>query len=178
MGLKMSSVEVRPTIQPLGSGVKAISTLPIPITARGITSFIDYILYLAQFLPYLSKLVKPINDIIKKNNQLNKLNKISPLSPYAKGKRVGKRKSPDIQKVWTAEHTKNFDLIKKLVVQSHVLCLPDIKSKLLLECDSSANHAGSVLYQVQNGRKCIIAFFRALMPGCSLQIFQLRNQNL
>ncbi len=70
MGLRMSSSEGGPTITPLGSRVKAIATLPIPITVRGIKSFIGCILYLAQFLPHLSKLVKPINDILKKSNKL------------------------------------------------------------------------------------------------------------
>ncbi len=65
MGLRMSSSEGRPTITPLGSRVKAIATLPIPITARGIKSFIGCVLYLAQFLHHLSKLVKLINNILK-----------------------------------------------------------------------------------------------------------------
>ncbi len=96
--------------------------------------------------------MKPINGIIKKSNKLNKLNKISPLPPYAEGKGVGKCKSPDIQGLWIAEHTKNFALIKKC----------------FLECDSSAKHVGSVLYQEQNGRKQVVAFFSAVMqdPAC------------
>ncbi len=109
MGLRMSSSEGTPSITPLGSRIKAIATLlPIPITARGIKSFIGCILYLGQFLPHLSKLVKPINDILKKSNKLQNLTKISPLPPYAKGNGVGKRKSPDIQSFWMAEHTNNF----------------------------------------------------------------------
>ncbi len=72
MGLKMSNANGITTTQPFGSRVKAISTLPMPKTLRGIKSFIGCILYLALFLPHLSKLVKPINDIIKKSNQLNK----------------------------------------------------------------------------------------------------------
>ncbi len=62
-----------------------------------------------------------------------------------------------------AEHTKNFELIKKLLAQSPVLCLPDIKGKFILECDSSAKHVGSVLYQEQNGGKQVVAFFSAVM---------------
>ncbi len=40
MGLHLSSKDGLPTITPLGSCVKAISTLQIPITVKGITSFI------------------------------------------------------------------------------------------------------------------------------------------
>ncbi len=162
-GLRMSSSESRPTSTPLGSRVKVIATLPIPITARGIKSFIGCILYLAQFLPYLSKLVKPINDILKKSNKLQKLNKISPLPPYAKGKGAGKSKSPDIQKCWMAEHTNNVEMIKKLIVKSHVLFLLDNTGMFMLEYYSSVKFVCSVLYQVQNGEKRVIAFFNAVM---------------
>ncbi len=86
MGLRLSSSDGIPTITPLGSRIKAIATLPIPVMQRGIKSFIGCILYLAQFLPHLSKLVKPISDILKKSNQLQKLNKIQPLPPYSRGK--------------------------------------------------------------------------------------------
>ncbi len=98
MGLLLSSKDNLPTIAPLGSHVKAISTLPIPITARGIKLFIGCLIYLAQFLPKLSELIKPINNILKKSNKANKEDKISPLSTYAEGKGSGKNRSPDIQK--------------------------------------------------------------------------------
>ncbi len=65
MGLLLSSKDDLPTISPLGSLVKAISTLPIHITPRGIKSFIGCVIYLAQFLPKLPELIKPINDILK-----------------------------------------------------------------------------------------------------------------
>ncbi len=91
MGLLLSSKDNLPTITPLGSHVKAISTLPVPITARGIKSFIGCFIYLAQFLPKLLELIKPINDIIRKCNKVDKSDKISTLPTYAKGK--GKVKS-------------------------------------------------------------------------------------
>ncbi len=87
MGLLLSSKDGLPTITPLGSHVKAISTLPIPITARGIKSFIGCVIYLPQFLPKLSKLIKPINDILTKCNKLSNESKITPLAIYNKDKR-------------------------------------------------------------------------------------------
>ncbi len=42
------------SLTPLGSRIKAISSLPIPITARGIKSFIGCVIFLSQFLPKLS----------------------------------------------------------------------------------------------------------------------------
>ncbi len=89
MGLLLCNKDNLPTISPLGSCVKAISILPIPITARGIKSFIRCVIYLSQFLPKLSELVKPINNILKKYNNINKADKISPYATYNKGKGLG-----------------------------------------------------------------------------------------
>ncbi len=55
MGLLLSSKDNLPNLSPLGSCVKAISTLPIPITARGIKSFIGCVINLTKFLPKLSE---------------------------------------------------------------------------------------------------------------------------
>ncbi len=149
------------------SHVKAISTLPIPITARGIKSFIGCVIYLAQFLPKLSELIKPINDIIKKCNKLSKESKIQPLATYNKGKGPGRKRSPNILKFWTPIYTKNFEAIKSLIVEAPILHLPSRNGKFYLECDSSTKHVGSVLYQIQNGNKHVIAFYSAIMPDAA-----------
>ncbi len=165
MGLLLSSKDNLPTITILGSHVKAISTLPIPITAREIKSFIGCVIYLAQFLLKLSELIKFINNILQKCNKINKADKISPLVTYNKGK--GRKRSPDIHKFWMPIHTKNFKAIKSLIVDAPILHLPSRTWKFYLECDSSAKHVGSVLYQVQNGNKHIIALYSATMPDAA-----------
>ncbi len=124
MGLLLSSKDNLPTITHLGLHVKAISTLPIPITARGIKSFIGCVIYLAQFLPKLLEAIKSINDILKKCNKVVPADKISPLSTYAKGKGKCRKCSPDIKKYWIPIHTSNFQAIKALIVQAPVLHLP------------------------------------------------------
>ncbi len=109
-------------------------------------------------MPKLSELIRPINNILKKCN-------ISPLPLYAKGK--GKKRSPDIQKYWMPLHTTNFEAIKSLIMQAPVLHLPACTGRFYLECDSSAKHIGSVLYQIQNGSKNVIAFYSATMPDAT-----------
>ncbi len=49
-------------------------------------------------------------------------------------------------------------------MQAPVLHLPARTGRFYLECDSSAKHVGSVLYQIQNGTKHVIAFYSATMP--------------
>ncbi len=145
--------------------MKAISTLLIPLTERGIKSFIGSVIYLAQFLPKLSELFKPINDILKNCNKVDPADKIQPLPLYAKGKGKGRKHSPNIQKYWLPIHTTNFEAIKSLIVQAPVLHLPAHTGCFNLECDSNAKHVGLVLYQVQNGTKHVIAFYSATMPN-------------
>ncbi len=163
MGLLLSSKDNLLTTTPLGSRVKPILTLAIPITARGIKSLIGCVIYLGQFLPKLSQLIKPINDILRKCNKVKLSDKIGPLLTYAKGKGKGEKRSPDIQKNWMSIQTTNFEAIKELIVQAPVLHLPARSGCFYLECDSSIKHIGSVLYQIQNGTKHVIAFYSATM---------------
>ncbi len=58
-------------------------------------------------------------------------------------------------------------MIKDLIVQAPVLYLPARSGRLYLECDSSATHIGSVLYQIQNGTKGIVAYYSATMPDAA-----------
>ncbi len=125
MELMLSSLNERPTITPLGSRMKAISSLPILIIVIGVKSFIGCVIYLSQFLPKLSELIKPINDILKKSNRLHKIDKINPLKAYSKGKGIGPGRSPNIQEFWTKEHTEIFEAIKQLIVKASVLHLPN-----------------------------------------------------
>ncbi len=53
-------------------------------------------------------------------------------------------------------------------MQESVLHLPACTGRFYLECDSSAKHVGSVLYQIQNGTKHVIAFYSATtMPDAA-----------
>ncbi len=167
MGLLLSSKDNLPTITLLVSHVKPVSMLPIPLTVRGIKSLIGCVIYHAQFLPKLSELFKPINDILKKCNKVDPADKISPLPLYAKGKGKGKKRSPDIQKYWMPIYTTNFEAIKSLIMKARVLHLPAGTGCFYLECDSNAKHVGSVLYQIQNGSKHVIAFYSATMPDAT-----------
>ncbi len=162
MGLLLSSKNNLPTMTPLDSCVKAISTLSIPLTARVIKSFIGCVIYLVKFLPKLSELIKPINDILKNCNKVDPADKIKPFPLYTKCKGKGKKHSQNIQKYWLLIHTTNFEAIKSLIVQAPVLHLPACTGRFYLKCESSAKHVGSVLYQIQNG-----TFYIATMPDAA-----------
>ncbi len=92
MGLLLSTKDNLPTITTLGSCVKAISTLPIPLTVRGIKSFIHWLCYIfSTILAKAIRAIKLINDILKKCNKVDPADRISPLQSHAKGKGKGKK---------------------------------------------------------------------------------------
>ncbi len=64
-------------------------------------------------------------------------------------------------------HTTNFEEIKSLIVKATILHLPARTGRFYLECDSSPKHVGSVLYEMQNGNKHVIAFYSATMPDAA-----------
>ncbi len=130
MGLILWSSDGLPTITPLGPRVKVVSTLSIPITACGVKSFIGCFIYLAKFQPKLSTLIKPINDILKKSNKVHKLEKLKPLAQYGKGKGIRYQKSPNIQDLWTQEHSDHFEASKKIIEQVPVLPIGMVNSSL------------------------------------------------
>ncbi len=75
-----------PTMTPISSSVKAISTLPIPLIGQSIKSYMGCVIYLAQIFPKLSKLIKPINGILKNCTKVDPADRIQPSLLYAKGK--------------------------------------------------------------------------------------------
>ncbi len=151
MALLLSSKDNLPTISPLGSHVKAISTLPIPITARGIKLFMGCVIYLAQFLPKLSELIKPINDILKNAIKSIKLIKLVPCRHMPKAEVQVKR---DLLTFRSSGCQYILLTLRQLIsVKAPILHLPARTARFYLECDSSAKHVGSVLYQMQNDHK-------------------------
>ncbi len=60
-------------------------------------------------------------------------------------------------------HTENFEAITSLIVNTPILHLTARTVRFYLECDSSAKHIDSVLNQIQNGNKHIIAFHSTTM---------------
>ncbi len=175
VGLLLWSKDNLPTITLLGSRVRAISTLPIPLTVRSIKSFIGCVIYLEQFLPKLSELIKPINDILKKCNKVDPADKISPLPLYAKGKGKEWKLSPDIQKYWKPIHTTDFEAIKSLIVKAPILHLPACTARFYVECDSSLNKLVQCYTRDKVALKMLLPF---TVPQCQMPHIGTQAQSL
>ena len=91
---------------------------------------------LPLFCPNLQKLLAPIYDLTKKGK------------PF----------------LWTKSHQQAFDEIKGLLAKPPVLTLPDGMGRYTLYSDTSKTHAGSALWQMQQGQNKLIGYASNSLP--------------
>ena len=92
--------------------------------------------YVSLFCPHLQSLLASIYDLTRKGR------------PF----------------VWTNTHQKNFEEIKKQMVSPPVLTLPTGTGRYILYSDTSKTHAGSALWQIQNGKPRLIGYGSKSLP--------------
>ena len=127
-------------ITPLLTRVDAIRNIPTPTTLKGCKSFCGVVNYLAIFCPEIQKLLPPIYESTKKM----------------------------VKFVWTKEHEKCFTEIKKRLCEYPVLHLPTTTGRFILYSDTSRQHAGSAMWQMQNGQPKLIGYSSKTLPKACL----------
>ena len=125
------------SITPLQSRIEAIQKLQPPTNVKGCKSFCGVVNYLSIFCRHLQKLLKPIYDLTKKGR------------PF----------------VWQEEQQRAFDTIKERMINPPILYLPKPGGRFILYCDSSRNHTGSSLWQVQEGKPRLIGYASKSLPA-------------
>ena len=102
---------------------------------------------LSMFCPELQKLLKPIYDLTKKDR------------PF----------------IWKNETTGSaFEEIKRRLVKTPVLLMPNREGRFHLDSDTSKFAAGSTLYQIQNGKPRSIAYASKRLPEAVRSYFNKR----
>ena len=124
------------TITPIKTRQEAILNTPTPTTPKECKSFCGVVNYVSLFCPHLQALLAPIYDLTRKGR------------PF----------------VWTKLHQKNFEQIKKQMASSPVLSLPTGTGRYILYSDTSKTHAGSALWQIQNGKPRLIGYGSKSLP--------------
>ena len=123
-------------ITPIKTRVEAILKTPTPTTAKECKSFCGVVNYLSLFCPNLQKLLAPVYDLTRKGK------------PF----------------LWTDLHQQAFDTIKELLAKPPVLNLPDNTGRYTLYSDTSKTHAGSALWQMQQGQNKLIGYASKSLP--------------
>ncbi|CAN6322178.1 unnamed protein product [Urochloa humidicola] len=99
--------------------IAAISTWPTPTTAKELRSFLGLAGYYRKFIRHFGIISKPLTDLLKKYTLF----------------------------VWTVDHEKSFQALKKALTTAPVLALPDFSKIFCIETDASAVDVGAVLLQ-------------------------------
>ena len=124
------------TITPIKTRQEEILNTPTPTTPKECKSFCGVVNYVSLFCPHVQSLLAPIYDLTRKGR------------PF----------------VWTKLHQKNFEEIKKQMVSPPVLTLPTGTGRYILYSDTSKSHAGSALWQIQNGKPRLIGYGSKSLP--------------
>ena len=90
-------------------GLNAVENMPKPTCKKETLSLLGFINYLAKFLPRLSEVAQPLRNLTLTNAQF----------------------------MWSEQHNKAFDEVKKLVANHPVLKYYDINDEVTIQCDAS-----------------------------------------
>jgi putative transposase len=111
-----------PKVRIQNSKIDTILKLKPPHNLKSVRGFCGFVQYLAKFLPKLSELLDPMRVLTKKNASF----------------------------VWSSLCQKNFEEIKRLIVQAPVLHLPTREGVFRLYIDSSRTGVGATVWQASD----------------------------
>ena len=136
MGNVFTIDNCRMTIKPLRTRLEAIERYSRPNTVKECKSFCGIVNYLSLFCKDLQKLLHPIYHLTRK----------------------------DVPFRWTEVQENNFLEIKKRLCKSPILALPTANGRFILYSDTSRTHAGSALWQIQEGHPHLIGYASKMLP--------------
>ncbi|KAM9985682.1 hypothetical protein ACTFIZ_012334 [Dictyostelium cf. discoideum] len=120
--------------------VKSIMDWPVPTDKTAVLSFLGTVNYCKDFIKDLATIADPLYRITKKS------------TPF----------------IWDNEMQTSFQNVKTAVSKAVALNLPDTNYPFHLECDASNIGIGSVLYQIIDIQKKVLAFMSRKLTGSQL----------
>ena len=120
--------------------IEKIQNWPVPTNHDELRSFLAFVGYYRKFIKDFSKISKPLSELLP------------PTSPKKR------KKNDNLPWIWTEKQQEIFDHLKDLLSSPPILAYPDFSLPFELHTDASAKALGAVLYQVQDGRKRVIAY--------------------
>jgi len=141
MGNKFAIIDQKMTVSALKSRTDAIQNIPQPQTPKALKSFCGVVNYLAMFCPGLQDMLRPLYELTRKGKPWH----------------------------WTDIHQTAFETIKAKLQNPPVLTCPTAKGRFILYSDTSRQHVGSALWQIQ---ECI-----PKLVGCASKTLTPAAQN-
>ena len=115
----MGHVISKDGLKPDPDKVNAVENMPKPTCKKETLSLLGFINYLARFLPRLFEVAQPLRNLTLTNAQF----------------------------MWSEQHDKAFDEVKKLVAHHPVLKYYDINDEVTIQCEASERGLGATLLQ-------------------------------
>ena len=142
----MGHVISKDGLKPDPDKVNAVGNMPKPTCKKETLSLLGFINYLAKFLPRLSEVAQPLRNLTLTNAQF----------------------------MWSEQHDKAFDEVKKLVANHPVLKYYDINDEVTIQCDASERGLGATL--LQNGQP--VAFASRTLSAVEQRYAQIEKECL
>ena len=119
--------------------IKAVTEWPLPTTVTEVRSFLGFVSYYSRFIPNFSKVAKLLNKLLQNLEG----------TPSQKNK---------FRVHWGPEQQEVFETLYRLCTESPIIAYADFKAPFILHTNASGDGLGAVLYQVQDGKKRVIAY--------------------
>ena len=142
----MGHVISKDGLKPDPDKVNAVENMPKPTCKKETLSLLGFINYLAKFLPRLSEVAQLLRNLTLTNAQF----------------------------MWSEQHNKAFDEVKKLVANYPVLKYYNINDKVTIQCEASERGLGVTL--LQNGQP--VAFASQTLSAVEQQYAQIEKECL
>ena len=123
-------------VKPLRSRLEDIKKLRPSTMPKVCQSFTGIVNFVSMFCPELKKLLKIIYNLTRKCRQF----------------------------IWGKEQQEAFKEIKRRLVKTHILHMPNCEGRFHLYSDMSMFATGSALYQIQNRKLKLIAYASKRLP--------------
>ena len=122
--------------------VSAIKTWPVPSNVNEVRRFLGFASYYRRFVRNFAQIARPLNSLL-------------PPTRTKKGKQNNLEYSPWC---WEVEQQTAFDTLIEALSSPPVLGFADFSLPFELHTDASTSGLGAVLYQVQKGKRRVIAY--------------------
>ena len=111
--------------------IKAVTEWPASSSQKEVRTFLGFVGYYRRFCPDYATVAKPLTRLTAKD------------TPFC----------------WEEDQRRSFKELKQFLTQAPVLAYPDPKQPFILDTDASADGAGAVLSQLQDGQENVIAYY-------------------
>ncbi|XP_062612631.1 uncharacterized protein LOC134274364 [Saccostrea cucullata] len=125
--------------------LSAVRDWPTPSNIKQLRQFLGFVGYYRRFIEHFAEIVAPLNALLQGHG----------VSTKQKRK---KKTNKAVKWQWREREEEAFQTVKSKLLEPPILGFANYKLPFILHTDASIHGLGAVLYQVQQGKKRVIAY--------------------